>query len=179
MAEKQLTAQVIVPNSKVDPNNVKFDEIPLPPREMWEDHDYAANNAGKSERLTASAASAAPAPLPVSNRPRKALRFVSGQYQMTVPLKFPFEDDGLGLVDAITIRRLTVGEVGEVLDERTGDEPDNFDIYAKMTGLPADVLRGLMDVDGEEVSRVCFDFLPLIFRGAPVEPLSPPENGGA
>lgn len=171
MADEQLTAWVTVPASKSDPNEMTFEEIPLPPMEFWPlERDSKVNK-------TADMSNGEQALNSVSSRPRKSLRFIGGEISKSVTLRFPFEDDEFGEVRAINIRRLTVGEVGEVLDERSGDEPDNFDIYARMTGLPADVLRGLMDVDGEEVSRICFDFLPRYFRGNQSEALSPPENG--
>lgn len=65
---------------------------------------------------------------------------------------------------AQTLRRLTVGEVGDLIDGLP-DTYDNYDIYAFMCGQPAAVLRGLVDVDGEKVAGVGYDFLPRLFRG--------------
>lgn len=171
MTEEVLTARVAVPQSKTDASAVAYEEIPLPPREMWAelDNSDADNTAPKQDAVSARPVKPFPEML-ASSRPRKALRFTGGEFSKNVPLQFPFEDDELGAVTAITVRRLSVGEVGEILDERTGEEADNFDIYARMTAMPAEVLRGLMDVDGEEVSRVCFDFLPQLFRGENVDP---------
>lgn len=169
MTEEVLTARVSVPQSKTDSSAVAYEEIPLPPREMWEELDNSEVESAPS--IPAKALPVKPAPeMLASSRPRKALRFTSGEFSKNVPLQFPFEDDELGVVTAIIVRRLSVGEVGEILDERTGEEVDNFDIYARMTSTPAEVLRGLMDVDGEEVSRVCFDFLPRLFRGENIDP---------
>ncbi|OJH56017.1 hypothetical protein [Agrobacterium pusense] len=169
MTDEILKARVAVPQSKNDPDAVRFEEIPLPPRDMWEGMGVAA-----PVNKAVSPVAAEPA---VSKRPRKALRFTAGEFSKIVPLQFPFEDDELGAVSQITVRRLTVGEVGELIDQRTGGEEDNFDIYASMTGMPAEVLRGLMDVDGEEVTRVCFDFLPPMFRAETSDPSSLPTNG--
>lgn len=80
-----------------------------------------------------------------------------------VPLKHPFRRNG-DIVRAIFIRRLTVAEVGDLIDARPADLPDLFDIYAIMAGHPAPVLRGLVDIDGEAVAEVCYDFLPRYFR---------------
>lgn len=169
MTDEILTARVAVPQSKTDNDAVRFEEIPLPPREMWEGMGIPA-----PIDKTLPPVATEPA---ISKRPRKALRFTAGEFSKIVPLQFPFEDDELGAVSQITVSRLTVGEVGELLDQRTGGEVDNFDIYARMTGMPAEVLRGLMDVDGEEVTRVCFDFLPPMFRAATSDPSLQPTNG--
>ena len=70
------------------------------------------------------------------------------------------------VIDTITVRRLPVGSIGDLIESLPSDRHDNFDIYAAMTGLPAPVLRGLIDVDGEQVAGACFDFLPRVFRPA-------------
>lgn len=86
-----------------------------------------------------------------------------------VTLKHPFRRNG-EVVREIFIRRLTVAEVGDLIDARPADLPDLFDIYAIMAGHPAPVLRGLVDVDGEAVAEVCFDFLPRYFRPRTMAP---------
>jgi hypothetical protein len=106
-----------------------------------------------------------PAPAaPARSRKFERLAFKGGQTTRTIALEFPFDHSDLGEVTEITIRRLTVGEVGELLDSRDPEAPDYFDIYARMCGVPETVLRGLIDVDGEEVTGVCYDFLPRLFR---------------
>ena len=111
-----------------------------------------------------------PATSPERAKPERPVRqiekltFVGKQPSRAVPLEFPFEHPTLGVVENITVRRLSVGEVGDMLDERPDMMPDFFDIYERMTGVPAAVLRGLVDVDGEAVSGVCFDFLPRLYR---------------
>jgi len=136
------TVQVETPQGKDDQSDVKVEEIPLPPEELWKDLDNSAD----------ADATAAPA-MAGGNRP---------PLPVAVPLEYPFERDGV-LVETITLRRLTVIEVGEVLDAL----PENFDfydIYAAMADQPAAVLRGLIDVDGEKVAEVGYSFLPRRFR---------------
>jgi len=147
------TVQVETPQGKDDQSDVKVEEIPLPPEELWKDLDNSAD----------ADATAAPA-MAGGNRPplpAERLKFMRDA-QVAVPLEYPFERDGV-LVETITLRRLTVIEVGEVLDAL----PENFDfydIYAAMADQPAAVLRGLIDVDGEKVAEVGYSFLPRRFR---------------
>lgn len=168
------TAQVSVPQSKSDPAAVKVEEIPLPPQEMWAELDNAAPAARGASDVplegTARKATAKP--------PQAKLNFRPGATSKTISLQYPFEHPLTGEVEEITVRRLTVGEVGELLDRLEPEAKDNFQIYSAMTGLPAEVLRGLVDVDGEEVSQVCYDFLPRIFRPRAKEPSSTSTDGG-
>lgn len=115
----------------------------------------------QAPRATAPAAAAAG---PAMARPEAArLRFVGSRpVETTVPLDFPFEHDGR-LVEAITIRRLTVAEVPAVLDAMDG-VLDRYVAYAAMCGLPAAVLRGLDFDDGERVTEIAHDFLPRFLR---------------
>jgi len=137
-------------NSAHDPNDVVAEEIfvpdTLPPTE-------------------GSAAGVAPAGGRPAVKPREVETLDFGLDEdgprpfSVVPLKYPFRRDGQ-ITRQIVVRRLTVGEVGEMLDTRPADLPDRFDIYSAMTGMPAPVLRGLIDIDGEAVAEACFDFLP-------------------
>lgn len=156
------TAAVETPQSRDDPTDIKVEEIPLPPPEMW----------GELENSGKPAPTEAAAPVPRVSRPIERLAFVAAP-TVTVPLQYPFVREG-GTVDSITVRRLTVGEVGDVLDSLPPDF-DNHDIYAVMTGLPAPVLRGLVDVDGDKVMAVAYDFLPLVFRPADI-PTGPTDS---
>lgn len=166
-----ISAKVLVPQSKTDPSDVKIEEIPLPPVEMWAELDNAKSQTNTNSRPEPQS------PKPAAGRKVEKLTFLSRDVERTIPLEFPFEHDQLGLVASITVRRLTVGELGGIIDARDPDAPDNFDIYAVMTGVPAPVLRGLMADDGEEVSQVCFDFLPRIFRPRASAPQSTSEAG--
>lgn len=160
-SDDTLTARVTVPQSKSDPSDVKFEEIPLPPRELWGDSATAAA-AGASTEVSA------PVLTTGSEREIEALDFLleeNSDVLRNIPLKFPFNWQG-GPVRTIAVRRLTTGEVGNIIDKRPANVPDNFDIYGAMTGLPASVLRGLISDDGEVVAEACYDFLPRYFRPA-------------
>lgn len=128
---------------------------------MWAALDNGAAGAG---RMADGKPASQPATGRPAERPIERLAFRSGETGRTVTLKYPFDHPVLGSVDAITIRRLTVGEVGDLITQRPADAPDLFDIYGAMCGLPAATLRGLIDVDGEEVADICWDFLPRAFR---------------
>lgn len=151
------TARIVTPQSKTDPADVKVEEIPLPPPELWAELD---NSGAKSVAPSADTAAATGALLP---RDIATLNFVKPTV-VAVTLEFPFTHPSLGLVETIEVRRLTVGEVGDMLSRRPPNAPDMFDIYEAMTKVPAAVLRGLIDVDGEAVTEICFDFLPRLFR---------------
>lgn len=157
------TALVSTPQSKNNPSDVKVEEIPLPPSEMWEELDNSGKAKGKAE-AEATAAKVDTGDQSTTKPPQAKLNFRAASLKSVITLHYPFHHPSTGEVEEVTIRRLTVGEVGDLLDQLDPKARDNFDIYAVMTGLPADVLRGLIDVDGEEVSRVCYNFLPRIFR---------------
>ncbi len=151
---------VDTPQSRDNPSDVKAEEIPLPPPEMWAELN---NNATPAAELVA--------PAPRKRLPAQQLQFVVSP-TVEIPLQYSFVLDGR-TVDAIIVRRLTVAEVGDVVDQLP-DDFDNFDIFAHMTGLPAPVLRGLVDVDGQALVDAGYDFLPLAFRPEML-PASPPE----
>jgi hypothetical protein len=155
------TAKILTPQSKNDPNDVKVEEIPLPPSELWEELDNSGKGKAKAEPEKRQEKVAPP-----TERPIAALKFMKAMDQ-SVPLDFPFEHPELGAVEAVTVNRLTVGQMGDMLDRRDPKAPDLFDIYAIMTGLEADVLRGLEATDGERVTGICFDFLPPLLRPVP------------
>lgn len=104
-----------------------------------------------------------PTPREAPGRPVAELRFLDvGAIRETVPLTYPFELDGLEVHD-VTLRRLSVAEVGSLMDGFGPDDPfDIWDFLAVMSGLPAPVLRGLVDDDGAEV----------LARGRPLLPRS-------
>lgn len=162
-SDDTLTARVAVPQSKSDPSDVKFEEIPLPPRDMWGDSVTAAS--GASTEATSAVVTKGP------DREIETLDFLleeNSDVLRNIPLKFPFNWQG-NPVRTISVRRLTTGEVGNIIDKRPADVPDNFDIYGAMTGLPASVLRGLISDDGELVAEACYDFLPRYFRPAEMD----------
>ncbi len=161
--EQPHTASIVTAQTRSNPDDVKVEEIPLPPVEMWAALEnsapppVAAATEGES-RVETSAV--------LTDRIIERLTFTAPMWR-DVPLKFPFNHVDLGHVSSIRVRRLTVGEVGDMLDRRDPKAPDMFDIYAAMTGIPAAVLRGLEACDGEEVTGVCFDFLPRLLRPVP------------
>lgn len=157
------TAITATPQSKTDPADVKVEEIPLPPSDMWEELDNSGQAKAKAEPENPVKKVVDQAP---ADRPIAALKFLKAMNQ-SVALDFPFEHPELGAIETVTVNRLTVGQMGDILDRRDPKSPDMFDIYAIMTGLEADVLRGLEAKDGERVTGVCFDFLPPLLRPVP------------
>ncbi len=163
------TISIETPQPAANPADVKVEEIPLPPQELWEELDNRA--AGQSTEP-------APAIAPSAKTREIAALDFGGREREVYSLAFPFSHPDLGHVSQIEVRRLTVGEVGSLLDNLPQNEPDNFWIYARMTGVPAPVLRGLVDIDGEEVTNRCFDFLPRVFRPGRAASSSTSEPGG-
>lgn len=155
------TASIITPQTRSNPDDVKVEEIPLPPAAMWAELDNSAPPPVLPGGLDTGGVD--------PGRPQREIEVLGFTVPMgrDVPLKFPFDHALLGHVSRIHVRRLTVGEVGDILDKRDPKAPDMFDIYEIMTGIPAAVLRGLEAGDGEEVTGVCFDFLPRLLRPAP------------
>lgn len=148
--------KVETPQSKDDPADVTVEEIPLPPEELWKELDNSGGKAATSAEPAAATEKRPPLPA-------ERLKFMRDA-QVLIPLEYPFERDG-GVVDSITMRRLTVIEVGEVFDALPEDF-DFYDIYAVMADQPAAVLRGLIDVDGEKIAEIGYSFLPRRFRAA-------------
>ncbi|MCY1705254.1 hypothetical protein [Pannonibacter sp. SL95] len=136
-------------------------EIPMPPPALWAELDNSAQSSGSAKPSTGAPAAPAAA-LPA--REVEKLAF-SRSTATTVPLEFAFDHPELGHIASVIVRRLTVGQVGDILDRRSRTSaPDLYDIYAEMTQLPAPVLRGLEAGDGGRVVEVCWDFLPPVFR---------------
>lgn len=134
------------------PIEVPIADIPLPPAELTEELDNSRQ--------------ATPDPVKREAKPEvEKLDFVSEAEtrEAVHPLEHPFNWAG-ETVREICIRRLTVSEVGQVVADSGPDGIDYYDIYAAMTGLPASVLRGLMDDDGSAVTRMCQAFFPRAFR---------------
>jgi len=118
------------------------------------------------EQLDNQAPAKAPAPAAAAKRalpPPATLAFLPGR-SIDVILECPFEWGGR-VVEAVEVRRLTVAEVGEVVEQH-GDTAVLYDFYAAMTGLPVAVLRGLVDDDYQAVAEAAFGFLPRDIRTA-------------
>ncbi len=153
-----LTARVAVPASKTDSTAVQFEEIPLPPRELWEDSETAAAVEPKP---------VAPAEEPAAEA--DVLDFVSSTHELAVPLKHAFRLNGK-VVDTIVVKRLTLGQVDTFVRRAAASSFSTFDIYAVMTGMPASVLRGLVDEDGDAVVDAAYDFLPRALKAESASP---------
>lgn len=129
---------------------------PVPPPPGSPDH-------ARRQGGTSAAAPAAPAqkatPLPVE---RLAFRPVGRPLTETVTLDYPFEWKG-ELVSSITVRRLTVAEVSELVEGGAFETERMWAIYAAQSGLPAGVLRGMMEDDGDRVVEANRRFLPRAF----------------
>lgn len=99
------------------------------------------------------------APLPVE---RLAFRPGAKPLSEDVLLDWPFEWQGR-VVDRVTVRRLTVAEVGDLADSGDLQRLGMWAFYAAQTGLPAGVLRGLIEDDGDRVTDANRRFLPSAF----------------
>ena len=112
---------------------------------------------GEAPPPAALAPAAAPAPRPAA----AVLDFLDpAAIRTDIPLEYGFRHEGRE-VRSITIRRLTTAEVGAVIEAVPEGAPyDLYDFVAVMAGLPAPVLRGLIDDDGAEVLARARPFLP-------------------
>lgn len=108
------------------------------------------------------APAAEPAAKPVrAPAERAVLQFLDpASIRTTVPLKFGFVWEGAEVTE-IPVRRLSVAEVGDVVEAMPEGAPyDLYDFLAAMTGFPPPVLRGLMDDDGQELLARARPFCP-------------------
>lgn len=106
---------------------------------------------------------AAPAP---SKPPRAAaLDFIEPQrLSQEFPFQFGFRLDGRE-VRSFTARRLLLWEVGALVERLDPKgEIDVIELYAVMTGLPAEVIRGLEADDGAMLAQSCRPFFPRDIR---------------
>lgn len=148
-----LRAPIETPMSKNDPNDVKLENIPLPPQSMWAELDNSA------------ATTAAPA---LAERPAPEVQPQSASYfgkmrERSIPLHYPLTI-GDREITSITIRRLTLGEAQDLLEKSRGRTLMMMEIYAEMTGLSEVELRSLDDEDGTIVIEAAYDFLPPRFK---------------
>ena len=159
MSSTPVKAAVEVPLNALDGTSVAVEEIPLPPPELWGELENATP-ADKAPEPSASASAPVTEEQPA---PIEELEFIDQAHQRVIPLKHPFRFRGAE-VRAITVRRLRVGEIELILRDLDNRTFSLFDIYARMCGLPAAVLRGLVDEDGDAVTAAAFDFLPRALR---------------
>ncbi|GJD93348.1 hypothetical protein [Methylobacterium iners] len=136
-------------------------ELPPPPPE---------GALGEAASATLPTAAEPPPPAEVA-----ILRFLDpGSISKEVPIRYAFEWEGRE-VRSIQVRRLAVAEVGAVIAAMPEGMP--YDLYlflAAMTGLPAPVLRGLIDDDGAELLAAARPFLPRIVEEMFYSPSSAP-----
>jgi len=93
------------------------------------------------------------------------------------PFVHPFRLDGRE-VRGFTARKLTLGEVGRIVEAMRADEDaDLIVFYEVMTGLPAAVIRGLIEEDGQKLVDTCYPFLPRVAQT--LISLQTPEAGDA
>lgn len=152
-----LKAQVMTPG--VEGEDLGVEEIPLPPQSMWSELDNSGDTAEAPVRQ-------ADVPAEKATAPRKSvamLDFVGDSHLRQVPLKHPFRWEG-SVVESLSVRRLTIDQLSAVLNRQDGESLTTFDLYALMIGLPAPVLRGLVDEDGEAMAEAAYDFLPRQMR---------------
>ncbi|RAI31234.1 hypothetical protein CH338_26205, partial [Rhodoplanes elegans] len=108
--------------------------------------------------------------------PAERLKFAGRPREETITLDWPFERDG-AVVETVTVRRLTVAEVAEVVDSGALAEHGLWAIWATQAGLTIGELRGLDEDDGQRVTEVADRFLPRAF--AAVSGGSSAANGSA
>jgi len=159
------TARIQTPQSKNNPAEVKVEEIPLPPSELWGDLDNGNADVTSASQTTTVGINAAP--MDIEEEAIVALDFVANSHRRIISLKYPFRLNGK-VVEAITVRRLLIGEVDNFLRKTAREKLSTFDVYAYMAGLPASVLRGLIDEDGDAVTDAAYDFLPRALKGETV-----------
>ncbi len=153
------TVQIKTPASRDDPSQVKIEEIPLPPQEMWLELENREAVPAASSELKLEAAEAQ------KPEPELQLEFIGEGHFRVVPLKYGFRLDGAA-VSSVTVRRLTIGQVDILLKRLATTTISTFEIYSEMTSLPVAVLRGLIDEDGDAVTDAAYDFLPRALKTA-------------
>ena len=83
----------------------------------------------------------------------------------TVPLEWPVQVDGAE-VAAVTLRRLTGGEVAAIQEQMMGDASSEAALIAAFADQPLDVISGLDADDFLTLKDRVFDFLPKRIRAA-------------
>lgn len=157
-----MNLKAIVETPSMPGEEPEIEAVDLPPRELW----AALDNSGEPAAADQIQPQTSPAPASgqaVEAKPAMAELAFIGDRSEVVPLKFPFVWNGQE-VREIRINRLTIGQANEILMRPADVKMTNFDIYARMTGLPAAVLRGLDSEDGQAVTDKAYDFLPRSLR---------------
>lgn len=81
-----------------------------------------------------------------------------------ISLAHPFRLDGREIAEVVVRRPLT-WEVAAWRQQAPEDGADTFELYAVMTGLPAEIIRAMDADDGAEIAGAAYDFLPRWVRG--------------
>jgi len=164
------TMTVRTANSATDPADTIEEEIPLPPREFWDDEAATSPPTTSFEAGSVRAAPAAP------TKVVEALEFVAPVHR-TVQLAYPFRRDGR-VVAEVVIRRLSGAQLAPFADLVAGGA-DNADFAGYLCGLPGAVIRGLEASDALAVTEAAMDFLPPSFQTAlGWRSASPTSSGG-
>ena len=108
----------------------------------------------------------------------------------TIDLDWPVVVDGV-TIEAVTLRRLTGGEVAELQEGIERDGNDDNAMIAQFADQPVQVINALDQDDCEKLKEATFDFLPQSIRagieaaaassptGDPSSPKSPTPSSGA
>lgn len=134
---------------------------PLKPIEAYEKADQASLPPVPPVGLEGEPAGAGFSPPEIA-----ALKFLDpSAVTATVPLDFPFEFEGRE-IRIIHLRRLSMAEVGDISDRLATARlaMDLYEFYGPMAGLPAAVIRGLIDDDGEAFIQKARPLLPRYLR---------------
>lgn len=137
-----------------------IEDIPLPPEADFDDdlEIYDNDEPEVQSEPEPSKNKAKPEPMPIAE-----LDFIDGIPGKNVPLKYGFIKNDAP-VQSIFVKRLSIGEVGDLIDKYQTVNVPKWELYGLMTGLSAAELRGLIDEDGDNVTEAAYDFLPRIFR---------------
>lgn len=83
-----------------------------------------------------------------------------------IELEWPLDRPDGQTITAITLRRLTGGEVAALQDAMTGDNATDAAMIAAFADQPADVIAALDADDFMELKEAVVDFLPKRIRSA-------------
>jgi hypothetical protein len=119
----------------------------------------AAAQAFLAAQAQAAAAAPHPAPGPVIRPARPE------QWQTVVTLAHPLEVDG-AVIAALTIRRITAGQLADLIMADDGEESLNRRARALIAGVHPDVLDALDPDDAVAVMEAIRPFLPRALRAA-------------
>ena len=94
--------------------------------------------------------------------PRPAVRYL-GDAPVVLPLRFPVEIEGVGEVRTLTVNPPALWDIQ---DWAAGRIKTNFELMARMTGLPPEALGSLRWPDIEQIATIVATMLPDQLRAA-------------